>query len=151
MTFETHAEKVKNLALHPIGAGPDGNQGIDRRVLTTDGGAQTHAVAARDGDQAVVQFEAGLEGEAIDASGIAEQIEIKRGILFALTAGGKEQGRGHDDGGFAAIFNDFSDSAGIPGPKLFGYNTSVCIRKLRHVSENPHGVALALLLRFVPV
>lgn len=106
MAFETNAEEVKNLAFHPVGAEPNENQGIDDRPLATDAGAQAQAIDTFDGDEGIIEFEARLYREAINTSGIAEEIEIQGGIVATLERGLSQEVIGDHDGGFAPIFDD---------------------------------------------
>src|SRR5271166_1174090 len=53
MPFKTNAEEIKNLALQPVGARPNRNQGIDHRLLRADAGAQPNPVPAGQRNQVI--------------------------------------------------------------------------------------------------
>jgi hypothetical protein len=135
--FETNSEKVENLALQPVSAWPNGHQRVDDWVLRANTGAKAQAIAARDGNETIVQLEARLDGKAVHTGGIAEEIEVQSGIFLALLSRGKEKVVGYNDSSLPTVFDHLSDRLWIPGAELFDYNTSVCIRKLRHVIEIP--------------
>ena len=133
--FEVNAEKIEDFAFEPVGTRPDGHQGIDDRMLCANARAQAEAIAAGNGDETVVEFETGLDREAVDTGSVAEEIKLQGRIVAAFQSRGAEELPRHNDGGFTAVFDHLGDRLRIPRAKLFDYNTSVCIRKLRHVIE----------------
>jgi hypothetical protein len=134
VTLETNAKKVKDFALEPIRTGPHGLKGIEDGLLTTDSSAQANALAQGDGYELVIQFEAWLDRETVDAGGVAQKIELQLGAFLAKLGNFAKLIFGNDDGGGAAMFNDLCNRGRPPGAKLFDYNISVRADKLRHVT-----------------
>src|SRR5271157_2025831 len=128
------AEEIKNLAFEPIGAGPDRLKRIHHGMLDADAGAQANAFAARNGKQLIVQLEARFDRVAIQAGGVAQQIEEQSGILLALLRRGTKQFLGNDNGRVPSVFEYLGDRLGVPGTKVFDYNLSACVGELRHLN-----------------
>src|SRR5208282_1991345 len=132
---ELDAKEVENLSLEPIGPGPDGLQRIHHGMLGADASAQANTFAARNRNQLIVQLEARFDGVAVQASGIAEQVEKQGGILLALLRRGAKQFLGDDDGGVPAVFDHLGDRLGVPGTKVLDYKLSACVGELRHLNK----------------
>ncbi len=152
MSLKVNAKQIKNFAFQPVGPGPHRHERLDHRMLGGNAGAQRDASGARDGNQLIVQFKARFEGKAIEAGDITQKVEIEGRIVSTLQGDGPQQVVWNDEGGLAVILDDLRDRLRVPQAKLFDYNISFCIGKLRlvtHVAEVLEG--LALLLLSVPV
>jgi hypothetical protein len=149
MPFKLNAKQIKDFSLQPVCTRPHRHKRIDHRMLRADVGSQGDASATRDGNQLVVQFEARFNRKAINTGRIAQQIEVQtRSFLAMLGCRAKELAR-HDDGGLALELDDLRNRLLVPFAELIDYIISICIGKLRHVTEILKG--RALLLRFMPV
>src|SRR5208282_1337922 len=135
MAGKLDAKEVENLALQPVGAGPDGLQRIHHGMLDADAGAQANTVAPRNGDQMIVQLEAGLDGVAVNAGGVAQQIEQQGGVPFTFLSRGAQQLFRDDDGRLPAILDHLGDRLHVPGTKAFDNNMSACVGELRHLNN----------------
>jgi len=139
MAGKLNAEKVENLALEPVGAGPYWFQRIHDGMLSADAGTQAYTVAPRDGNQMIVQLEAGLDGVTVNAGGVAQQIEEQGGVLFTVLSGGAEQFLWNDDGRFPMAFDHLGYHLVIPGTKMIDHRSST-IGELRHLNDVPQGL-----------
>jgi len=135
VAFEADAEEIKNLALEPVGAGPNRSERVDDGLLGTEASAESQAIAAVEGNELVVHLKARLDGEAVNTGDITEEIEFQGRIVATLLSQGAEEVFGNDQGGFAAIFDNFRDRLGVPSAEVLDNSISVCIGKLRHVTE----------------
>jgi len=135
MTFELNGEEIEDFALEPVGAAPEGEERVNDGLLAANAGAQADAGAAGDGKKLVVEFEARLDGVAVDAGNVAQEIELQSRILLADLGGAAQKILGNDEGGLAAKLHDLRDSIRVPTAKLFDYKISVCVCGLRHFSE----------------
>ena len=88
MAFKADAEKVENLALEPVGAGPYRHERVDDRMLNAEARSESNAIAPRDRQQVIVEFQAGFDREAVDAGGVTQKVEIERGVVAALLGRG---------------------------------------------------------------
>ena len=132
MAVKTNTKQIENLAFQPVRAGPDGNERIDRRIAATHANAQANSVAAGDGHQLIVQLEARLDREAIQASGIREEIELELGVCAAAFGGSAQVFTRYHNRGIAPIFDHFCNRSRVPGTEGFGYKISILTGGLRH-------------------
>ena len=137
MPSKLNAEQIENFALQPIRTQPDRDQRIDDRIVTGQADADTDFLAQRDGNQVIVQLVARLHRETVNASGIAEQIELQ-GVFVATAFGNaaKEFAWDHECG-LTAEFNYFLDRVGAPRAQASDYNISRLTTALRHRFRNP--------------
>src|SRR5262252_8447082 len=62
MPLEADAKKIEDLALHPIGARPNGSHGFDRGVGAKHANPDTHFVPPWKGGEVILQLEARFQG-----------------------------------------------------------------------------------------
>ena len=132
--MEAHAEKIEDLALHPVRPWPYRNDRIDDGIVPGQANAQANFVAARDARQVVIQLEARLEREPVHANNVGEEVEVKGCVLPAAVGSAANQLARHSDRDFSAKFADALDRARIPLAQPLSYKISVGIRLHRHVS-----------------
>src|SRR5271163_1982575 len=84
MVIDVDAEQIEDFALIPVGGAPYGGDGIDRRSGTADPNFQAHAVVAGKGVQVIDDFEARLNGIAVNGGDGAKADEIQ--LMFQLAA-----------------------------------------------------------------
>jgi hypothetical protein len=125
VTFEVNAKEVKDFALKPIRARPNGHHGINVGMLAACGSTQRNASAQGNGNQLVVQFESWLDGKTIDARDIAQQVELQIGAFSAELSDSAKLVLGYDQRCRTTMFNDLAYGRRSPGTKVFGYNTSI--------------------------
>src|SRR5208337_2236973 len=135
MTGKLDAKEVKNLALQPVGAGPDGFQRIHHGMLGADAGAQADTIAPWNGNQMIVQLEARLDGVAVHAGDVAQQVEQQSGVLFALLSRGAQQLLRDDDGRLPAVLDHLRYRLRVPGTEVLDNNMSTCVGELRHLNK----------------
>src|SRR5271157_5054707 len=135
MAGKLDTKEVENLALQPVGAGPDGFQRIHHGMLDAYAGAQADTVAPRNGNQMIAQFEAGLDGVTVNAGGVAQQVEQQSGVLFTFLSRGAQQLFRNDDGRLPAVLDHLSYRLRVPGTKVFDNNMSACLGELRHLNN----------------
>jgi hypothetical protein len=138
MPLETNAEEIEDLALHPVGSGPDGGEGIGGGVAAGETHAQAKLFAAWDGGQLVIELKARLEGKAVNAGEVGKEVEVEAGIFAEALGGGAEEFSGDDDGDFPTKLGKRFDGARIPTAQPFDYNSSFLLNSLRH-GFNPKG------------
>ena len=131
VTRKANAKQIEDFALQPIGAWPYGDKRIDDRIFAVKADFQPQAVAAGDGNQFVVQFEARLMGKAVHAGGIRQEVEVEFAVLATSFRKRTKRFAGNDNGRFSAVLEDFSHRFGIPCAQVFSDNTSV-LGGLRH-------------------
>jgi len=137
MPSKLNAEQIENFALEPIRTEPDRDQRIDDRIVGGQADADTDFLAERDGNQVVVQFVARLHRETVNASGIAEQIELQAVFVATAFSNASKEFASDHDGGFTAEFNYFLDRVGAPCAQASDYNISRLTTALRHRFRNP--------------
>ena len=85
----------------------------------------------------IVQFVAGFQWEAVNASGVAQQVKLQ-GAIIATTLGDAAQiFSGDDNSCFTAELDDFLDGVGAPRAKASDYNISRLTTAFRHRFRNP--------------
>src|SRR5208337_3778689 len=104
-------------------------------MLDADVGAQADTLAPRNGNQMVVQLEARLDGVAVHAGGVAQQIEQQSRVLFTFLSRGAQQLLRDDDGRLPAKLDHLRYRLRVPGAKVFDYNLSACVGELRHLNK----------------
>src|ERR1700676_2718312 len=83
----------------------------------------------------VIQFEARLVREAVDASGIGKQVKLEFRVVATALGHRPQDFAGKYEGGLAAEFNHFFDAVWIPRAQVLGHNTSALARILGHRFE----------------
>src|ERR1700738_341243 len=76
MSRKAHAKKIEYFPLQPIGSRPNRYQRIHDRVISWNAGAQTQPLAARNGNEMILQFKSRLDRVTIHAGGVGKQIEL---------------------------------------------------------------------------
>src|SRR5271157_2616885 len=102
-------------------------------MLDAYAGAQANTVAPRNGNQMIVQLEAGLDGVAVHAGGVAQQVEQQSGVLFTFLSRGAQQLFRNDDGRLPAVLDHLSYRLRVPGTKVFDNNMNTSVGELRHL------------------
>jgi hypothetical protein len=138
MPLKANTEEIEDLALHPVGSGPDGGEGLGGGVAAGETHAQAKFFAALNRGQLVIELKARLERKAVDAGEVGEEVEVEAGILAEALGSGAEEFRRDDDGDFPAKLGKRFDGAGIPTAQPFDYNSSFLLSSLRH-GFNPKG------------
>jgi len=130
MAVEVNAHQIEDFALKPASAEPNGNERVNVRLIAGNAGAKANLRLFRNRSEVIVQFEPRLNGEAIDASGVGEKIELQ-GVATFLCGGAQQAVRDHNRR-FAVKLDHFFYGFCIPCTQMFDHNISALIGIVRH-------------------
>src|SRR6267142_533470 len=100
-------------------------------MLTRNARAQPNLLFPANRSQVVVQFEAGLDREAVNAGGVRKQVKLKCVTTFLCRRAQKPVRQ--NNGRLAAKFDHVLDGFGIPRAQMLDDSISVLVCVVRHL------------------
>jgi len=130
MAIEVNAHQIENFALKPASAKPNRNERVNVRLSAGNAGAQANLGLLGNRSEVIVQFEPRFNGEAINAGGVGEKVELQ-GVATFLCGGAQQAVRDHNCC-LTVKLDHFFHGFCIPGTQMFDDNISALIGIVRH-------------------
>ena len=130
VAVKLNAHQIKEFALEPARARPNGNEGINVSMISRNASAEADLLFLGDRGEVILQLETRLDGEAIDASCVGEQVELQRITTFLRACA--QKATWDNNGRFAVKFDDFFDRFWIPRAQMLDDSISVLVCVIRH-------------------
>ncbi len=93
MTLKDDSEQIEHLALKGVGGRPNGNGGVDARILARDTNLQAQPLGSFDREQVIHNLEARFLGVKVQRCDVREETELEPRLIAEKFAGPDEMGR----------------------------------------------------------
>ncbi len=125
MAIEVNAHQIEDFALEPACTKPNRDERIHIGMIAGNARAEADLLLLRDGSKVVIHLETRLNGEAVHASGIGQQIKLQRVTTFFGCS--PQETMRNDDGSFTVVFDYLFDSLRVPSTQMLDDSVSALV------------------------